>query len=50
MNHRITLLFVLLLAAGALFFSAAPRGQMRQSEALTLFFTGDDAGEIAPCG
>jgi hypothetical protein len=50
MNHRLTLLFILVFAAAALASSGVLRGQMRQSAALTIFFTGDDAGEIAPCG
>jgi hypothetical protein len=50
MNHRLTLLFILVFAAAALAAGGALRGQMRQGEALTIFFTGDDAGEIAPCG
>ena len=50
MNHRLTLLLILLIVAAALASSGALRGQMRQGENLTIFFTGDDAGEIAPCG
>lgn len=50
MNLRLTLIFILLIVAAALASSGTLRGQARQGEALTVFFTGDDAGEIAPCG
>ena len=50
MNLRLTLLLILLVVVAALASSVVLRGQMRQGEDLTIFFTGDDGGEIAPCG
>jgi hypothetical protein len=49
MHRRLTFLSAILLSA-ALFGPSLLRGQMKQGPDLTIFFTGDDAGEVAPCG
>jgi hypothetical protein len=50
MNQRLTILFILLFAAAALVSAGVLRGQTPQGANLGIFFTGDDAGEVAPCG
>jgi len=50
MNHRSTILLALALCAVALFSAGPLRGQMRQNANLTIFFSGDVGGEVAPCG
>jgi len=50
MNHRLSILFALALSAAALLSAGVLRGQMRQNANLTIFFTGDVGGEVAPCG
>ncbi len=50
MNHRLSILFALALSTAALLSAGVLRGQMRQNPNLTIFFTGDVGGEVAPCG
>lgn len=51
MNAKITLLLFSLIAGVALVSAGLLGGQTRnQGDALTLFFTGDTEGEVAPCG
>ncbi len=51
MNHRSIWLALALFALAAVLFQGVPSGQvMRQNANLTIFFSGDDAGEVTPCG
>ncbi len=50
MNRRWTLFLIIAAGLGMLFSSGVLRGQMRQNANLTIFFSGDDGGEVAPCG
>lgn len=51
MNPRPTLFLLLVLAAVSVWSSGLLRGQVRsQGGGLTVFFTGEHGGEIAPCG
>ena len=51
MNSRITALFISLFVFAALLAAGVLRGQVAApTQHLTVFFSGDGNGEIAPCG